>query len=464
LRGAGDAVNGNERLAAGGQLDLLPPEGIDWSRVQSTRRVWLEDVGGDHRARMEFLADQGLRLVMADLDSTEGETLHFSSPRDGETLHLRAGGGKSLLEEAKRYFPAAARWIELLYGGGDMSLRCDTANASLVRSGLFLEVEAGRVARVTESWRDYPQGVFQGTKAAQAVFLLEQGGGLESAALAMSLLQALEEARGMKVPPAALAIRAVLLESARARGHLQWMGAVASALGRLRISSRCEGLCRDLESATEEWLGDPLGRGWVAPGGVGEDFPLAGAAAFAAGMAGVAVAWDELSTRASSIPVPRWLERRLRPLHAEAEKSAWTGPLARAAGIDVDARKEEPGVFAVAGWEEAVPPAGTGIFRRMLALRAGEVASSLGFMVRVLSDLPEPPLLVRRGRGSRSEGFGRCEGPDGEVCCHAALEKGKVRCAAFSLPRELNRSAARILEGCRLDELDLISLLWRGGF
>ncbi len=124
-------------------------------------------------------------------------------------------------------------------------------------------------------------------------------------------------------------------------------------------------------------------------------------------------------------------------------------------------RNEEPGVYRLVEWESAAAPEGAGILRRMLAIRAGEVASSLQVVRRILAEVPDPPLLVKRGRGGRGEGFGRCEGPDGEVCCHVALEKGRVSFISFSLPHELNRSAARIMEGCRLDEADILSLLWR---
>ena len=100
------------------------------------------------------------------------------------------------------------------------------------------------------------------------------------------------------------------------------------------------------------------------------------------------------------------------------------------------------------------------MLRRLLAIRAGEAASSLELAQRVLAEPLEAPLLTKRGRGGKGEGFGRCEGPDGEVCCHVLLDKGRVNCAAFSLPRELNRSAARVLAGCRLDEAAVLSLLW----
>jgi Ni,Fe-hydrogenase III large subunit len=443
-----------------GQLDLLPREGIDWSRVEPIRRVWLEDMGGDHGARLEFLADQGLRLIMADPGPAGGETLHFHNPRDRETLHLRAGGGKSLLSESDKYFPAASRWIELLHGGGEWDMDMRETASMLARCGSLLEVEGGRIRRVFEASRDYPQVVLCDAKAGQAGALLENEYGTDGTALTLAFVQALEDARGMKVPVAALAMRAVILESSRVQVHLAWLGAVASNLGRRRIGARCAGVRRDLAAVVEEWLEDPLGKGWVIPGGLREDFPLEGTGDYAAKLAAITGIWRELSPRVMSLPIPRWIERKLGGLRGEAESGGWVGPLARTAGSGVDVRREEPAVYEAAGWESDDAAADAGMLRRMLAIRATDVTSSLGLMERILGDPPDTPLLVKRGRGGRGEGFGRCEGPEGETCCHVALEKGRIDYMSFSLPRELNRSASRILAGCRLDEMEMLSMLW----
>ena len=442
------------------QLDLLPREGIDWSRVAVTRRVWLEDIRGDHGARLEFLADQGLRLIMADLGPGGSETLHFFNPRDEETLHLRAGGGISLLSGSREYFPEAARWIEFLRGGEEEGREHDAPVRLVARGGLLLEVGGGRVLRVYEAYREYLQPVLHGARAAQAGLLLESEGGPDGITKAMAFVQALEDARSMKVPVAALALRAVLLESARVRGHLAWISAFAAALARPRVAARCSGFTQDMEDGLEEWLGEPRERGWVIPGGVKEDFPLAKAAGMQERLASAAASWEEISPRALSLSIPRWAERRLNRLCAEAKGSGWVGPMARAAGLETDVRKEEPGVYPMVGWESVAVPDGAGALHRMLALRVGEVGSSLGVMRRILSDPPEPPLLVKRGRGGRGEGFGRCEGPEGEVCCHVATERGRISCVAFSLPAELNRSAARCLTGVWLDEVEILSFLW----
>jgi len=449
-----------DERTSNGQLDLLPTEGIDWSRAETIRRVWLEDVGGDQDARLEFLADQGLRLVMADLGPDGGETLHFFNPRDSETLHLRASGGKSLLPEAGRYFPSTARWIELLYGEGERKLDWHVSASLLPRAGLLLQVEGGRILQIFEAWMDYPQSVLGGARAGQAGALLEDDSGIDGMVLTLALMQALEDARGMKVPVAALALRAILLESWRVQDHLAWLAGAASGLGRKRIEEKCDGLRRDLKAGLREWLGDPLGRGWMIPGGVRDDFPQEEAGGFIAQLVTAVDAWQELSPRITSLPVPGWMERKLRRLGGKAEENGWVGPLARAAGSDVDVRKEEPLVYGPAGWESGPVPRDTGIVRRMLMVRAGEVASSLKVMQRILEDSPGAPLAVKRGRGGRGEGFGRCEGPEGETCCHVALVKGRISFVSFSLPHEINRSAARILEGCRLDEMEILSMFW----
>jgi Ni,Fe-hydrogenase III large subunit len=456
-------MTGREDYPGDKQLDLLPPDGVDWSRAEPARRVWLEEAGGDQGARLEFLADRGLRLVMADLGPGETETLHFFNPRDEETLHLKSGGEKSLLSESARYFPTAARWIELLRGGNKPE-SMPRAGANFISSGgLVLEVEGGRVWRVYEAWREFPQGVLYGARAGQAGSLLEESGGAEGKARAVSFLQAMEDARGMKVPAAALAIRAALLEYARMQSHLAWIGALARVLNRPRTATACAGLLGDLEEGLSQWLGNSLGGGWLVPGGLKEDFPLEAVGDAAARIESLTKGWDRVSLRALSLPVPGWAERRLQGLYKEAGGSGWVGPMARAAGLDADARLEEPCIYGAAGLEVADAGDKVGILHRILAIKVKEVGSSLDMVGCILDDLPDTPLLVKRGRGGKGEGFGRCEGPEGEVCCHVALDKGRISYAVFSLPQELNRSAALAIEGCRLDEVELLSLVWNTG-
>ena len=450
----------NDLDGADVQLSLLPQEGIDWSRARPPKRVWLEETRGDHAARLEFLASQGLRLIMASPGPSEGGTLHFYNPRDRETLHLRAEGGRDLLPAASAFFPAASRWMEMSRGRDREPPRDAEASAWLVWGGCLVAVEAGRVVRVEEASAECPGAPLRGTRAAQACAALEKGGGGEGVARAVSFARACEEARGIKTPPAAEAVRALLLESSRARSHLAWLERAALCLGRRRAAAACRELRAGLEEAFTSWLGDPLGRGWVTPGGVSEEFPLEDAGGAAAALASISASWRSMLERGLSLHAPRWMERRLSALRERKEREAWTGPLARALGVGTDARAEEPGVYALLDWEMVPEGVGGGVFQKLAAVKAREVSESLRVARRVLECPPARPLMARRGRGGRGEGFGRCEGPEGELCCHLAVEKGTVTFLALSLPGEINRSGALVLEGRPLDEADLLFLPW----
>jgi Ni,Fe-hydrogenase III large subunit len=433
---------------------------IDWTRIVPVKRVWLGDAGGDQDARLEFLAEHGLRLVMADINMEGEETLHFFNPRDEETIHLTAGGGKRLLDESSKYFPEARRWRELLEGGRMKDSDYGPGAVLQARDGLLLQLSGGRVQKVYEAAREYPQAAMYGKRAREAGFLLEKSGGLEGVARGIAFIQALEEARGVKVPEAALALRAALLEITRIFYHLMWMSRASTLLRRQTIAEKCASLRIHLGRRMLDWLGEPQGRGWIVPGGIKEDFPLQGIPETADMLASAVDLWEELQPAVLKLPVPGWAARRLKPIVEDAHSQGWVGPLARAVGLDRDTRIEEPGVYAAVGWKTEGPPEKEGLLRRMIGVRAYEIGSALAVARRILTDLPGGKLLVKRGRGGKGLGFGRCEGPDGEVSCHLSTGKGRVAGMTLSVPHELNRSAARSLEGAWLDEVEVLSLLW----
>lgn len=443
-------------------LEETPDREIEWSSVERPRRVWLEEGGGDHVARLEFMAEQGLRLLMADVGPGQEGVLHFYNPRDRETLHLRAGDAGSLLEASREYFPEARRWWELLRGSGRPPGEARPGSALIGRDNLLLEAAGGKVVRVHEAARECPQAAIYGQRASQGGFALEGGGGIEGAARILSYLQALEEARGVRIPDAAICLRAVILECSRIRGHVRWLQACSMNLRRRGRAERCGAFLEGLDDAMRGWLGDPLGRGWCIPGGVREEMAACDPEPMAVALASLAGDWAETAPALRSLTVPRWAERRLGWSLEEAREGGWSGPLARCVGLERDVREEEAGVYAQAGWTGAVKPEARGTLKRMVETRVLEASSSIDVARRLLENLPPGNLAVKRGRGGRGEGFGRCEGPEGEVCCHLTLERGRVSAIAMSLPLELNRSSSRVLEGAWLDEADILSLLWEG--
>jgi len=467
-----------------------------------SRGVWITEAGGEREARLRFLAERGLRLLMADVDPGGREALHFFDPYEGKTLHLLSPEGGGLLEKASSIFPPAVRWWELIYGtvGEETPSRRvvrDGIRGGKVRGGetglaaapllcgaggeLVLETAGGRVLRVTEGLRPADSlSLREGKAVGDAERAREALGG--DFPLFLSFLLALEECRGCEVPLSARAVRAILLELVRMRSHSSWLSAAAALGGHFRLSER---LRLWGEEVAELAMSVTDGRGAaeaVILGGVREEAASRVAEDLWKNMEGMAGQWAGLSRRLADLSPPRWAERRLAGLPWTGSKvgrggglgcakkrgvrgnwrgrEAWVGPLARALGNPRDARAEDPALPTPPGWSPRLAEGRKGNLRRMLEVRAGEVKDSLALIEALLRKPPGGPWEGPRGRRGTGRGFGRCEGPEGETCCHLVLEKGRVAHVAFSRPREVNRSAARCLEGAWLDEAaELLPLL-----
>lgn len=462
-----------------------------------SRGVWLTEAGGEREARLRFLAERGLRLLMADVDPVGRESLHFFDPREGKTLHLLSREGGGLVEKASSFFPSAARWLELLYGavgcegsirrasreggpgvGKSRGEREEPARSCLPYAGgeLLVETAGGRVLRVIECLRMAPSLRLRGGKAGSETERAREalGGDLP---LLLSFLLALEEGRGCAVPPSARAVRAVLLELLRMRYHCSWLCAAAALSGRFRLSRRLKRWGEGIAELERTVTG---GRGIaeaLVPGGVRNGVAERVVRELWKDMEDMGRQWAGLYRRLAALSPPRWAERRLARLPREGRSGergtgtaacggpwkgweAWVGPLARALGSGSDARAEDPAFSMPPGWSPRVTAGKKGTLRRMVEVRAGEVGDSLAIIEALLQHPLEGPWEAPRGRHGSGRGFGRCEGPEGETCCHLVLERGRVVHAAFSSPRELNRNAASCLEGAWLDEAaELLPLL-----
>lgn len=437
--------------------------------TDNVRRVWLEEAGGDREARLEFLAEQDLRLLMADLDGQGREWLHFFNPRDRESLHLASRPGGGLLEAACDFFPAARRWAQLLYGGVEGLERGTWESVARGRhprpprplvegpGGVLLLAAGGRVEGVAECRREALHlGVLGWRRRGRQERMPEMLGGDVPALLAF--LQALEEARGWTVPPPARALRAFALEAVRVRDHCRWLARLSAMRGRYRLASRLLGVGKGCDALEKTLAGEAGFPGILIPGGVAIPGGVEAREYLWKELEILEGLWREASRRLSGLAGRGWAERAFSRLREEEARTgkAWVGPLAGCVGKRVDVREEEPGVYAYLGWSKASVPAGKGALAGMVEVRAREVSASLGMMRSVLErPFAGPWSGSEAGRG-KGRGFGRCEAPEGETCCHLRWERGRVAYAAFSLPREVNRSAAFVLEGLWLDEAETL--------
>jgi Ni,Fe-hydrogenase III large subunit len=275
-----------------------------------------------------------------------------------------------------------------------------------------------------------------------------------------AFLRAVEEAAGIRAPLGAEVLRAVLLELERAAGHGAWFCRAAGLMGRAGLRRDLERWMNKLVNVVGEWLGGSPPAAWLIPGGVKDGFPLRDRHRVVGKLADLSAEALELFPEAAALPFPRWVDSRLRKATESPSSAAWVGPLGRTAGHGGDVRREEPGVYGALSWEERESPSFGSFLGRLAADRASETLRALQIAKIFLADHPGGVLYAGEPVKGSGDGFGRCEGPAGEVCCRLHLRRGRLGRVRFSLPEQLNRSVSRCLVGTCLDEMEYLALLW----
>jgi Ni,Fe-hydrogenase III large subunit len=110
--------------------------------------------------------------------------------------------------------------------------------------------------------------LFEGAGALEATPLAERISGDTSAAHALAHVLAVEDALGLKVPPAARQLRAMLVELERLYNHAADIGALAMDVGFSLANSHAQRIREELLRINEECTGSRLLRGAIYPGGV----------------------------------------------------------------------------------------------------------------------------------------------------------------------------------------------------
>ncbi len=127
-----------------------------------------------------------------------------------------------------------------------------------------------------------------------------------------------------------------------------------------------------------------------------------------------------------------------------AQEVGLAGPLIRGSGVAYDVRRAEP-YSSYEDFDFAVPVETAGDCYARYRVRMVEFRQSIRIVRQVLDGLPEGPISSRPGvksvgqvRIAKGEGYGRVEGPRGEVGCYLVADGGpkpyrlKWRGASFS--------------------------------
>jgi Ni,Fe-hydrogenase III large subunit/Ni,Fe-hydrogenase III component G len=225
------------------------------------------------------------------------------------------------------------------------------------------------------------EGLFSGRRPETQVALAERISGDTAVGHALAFCLAVEEALGICVGDDAQRMRALLLEMERLHNHVADVGALCNYVGFGIAHARAQGIRETLLCLNARTTGHRLLRGGVHVGGARLDYvptsndldPIADAIR---GVVALALRHSVVRDRFTGTAV-------LPERHARALGTL--GYVARASGLDYDARRAHP--FTDLGDALTVPTRSSGDVMARFLVRADEIDTSLKLITRLGHDL-----------------------------------------------------------------------------
>ncbi|MFD1543079.1 hydrogenase large subunit [Nonomuraea guangzhouensis] len=253
--------------------------------------------------------------------------------------------------------------------------------------------------------------LFEGRRPEDGLALAERVSGDTSVGHALAYCLAVEEATGTAVDPESQRARAVLLELERLYNHVTDLGALCNDVAHSVLQAHCGTVREHLLRINAEVTGHRLLRGATRLGGaqlraMPDPARLAALGAEVAEIAGLALGHGVVSDRFTGTAV---LTERA------ATDLGTLGYVARASGLDIDARRDHP--FIDLGPFPVATRTGGDVLARF-QVRADEIAASIALIDRLANasgdwSLPD---------GRRGSGVGIVEGWRGTIVHRVELD------------------------------------------
>jgi len=266
--------------------------------------------------------------------------------------------------------------------------------------------------------------LFEGRTPAEGVKLAERISGDTTVGHSMAYCQALEALAGVEIPPVARYLRVILLEMERLYNHVADFGMICNDTGFALAHSHCFRIRERLLRLNQRLTGNRLLRDGVVPGGAGR--PLPGDLDLARELDSILSDFNEVVE--FSLDNTMVMDRLVGTGGLTAKIAGDLGLLgyvARASGINVDARRDHP--FAAYGdLKFKVPVLETGdVFARTM-LRVEEVRQSVELIKQALAGAAGGPLTVPVGDLAAFEpAFGLVEGWRGAIVHWVMVDREK---------------------------------------
>ncbi|MEI7615857.1 MAG: nickel-dependent hydrogenase large subunit [Actinomycetota bacterium] len=249
----------------------------------------------------------------------------------------------------------------------------------------------------------------------QNIYLIERVCGICSHSHSTCYIQAVEDLAGTEVPKRALYIRTLVGELERVHSHLLWLGVAGHEIGfdtLFMYSWRDREIVMDLLA---KLTGNRVNYGINTIGGVRRDISKEESEE-------ILKAVDILEERTKyyievatqEVTLINRLSNVGKLSRADVELLGAVGPVARASGVDMDTRRDDPYAAYSEVSFKVITADNEDVYGRTL-VRVGELMESYSIIRQVLKNMPDGPITVRVPRKiPAGEAISRYEAPRGE--------------------------------------------------
>jgi len=209
---------------------------------------------------------------------------------------------------------------------------------------------------------------------------------------------AVEKLLGLEIPPKAQWMRVLLAELTRINSHLVWLGTHALDMGAMTMFFLTFREREDLLRLFEMFSGQRLMTSYIRIGGLALDPPRGWEKLVRAFLADFPSKLDEYETLLNNNPI--WLRRTKGIGMISVDQMidvGITGPLIRAAGIPLDARKMTP-YSSYEKFDFTVPTSTDNDVFARYTVRMAEMRESLKIVQQAMDGMPEGPTRADANR------------------------------------------------------------------
>ena len=349
--------------------------------------------------------------------------------REAHDLYGIRFDGHEPLRPLVDHSPELERWTVEVHGQDPYQVAVGPIHAGVIESGHFRFHLVGEKilhldARLFYKHRGLERAA-EGSTLDDSLRFVSRACAACAVTNGVAYAQAADQALGLRAGPELARARTVLLELERVWSHLNDISAVCAGTGLAAGAQRFAGLTERARRLNERLTGHRFLFGSVEVGGsrlsLDDELVVAARDEIAELRVEAASGWRELlfnrsfQDRLSGVGIVR---------ARDARRLGATGPAARAAGIEEDARAASPGL-AYEGFAPATPTRALGDVQARLDQRQVELEQSFELLERLL-DRPVLPAAAENGLPERELGASRVESPRGATLCVVERDRDRL--------------------------------------